>query len=610
MYCGAMVIFFATFLCAAELGKLLSFPNHVATFWPPAGIYLAALVMTPRRYWPSLAAAAWCALFVFNVILRNHSVLICTGFWLGNTLEAVLGATYLRYGAGGSSRFTLTRLPNVLFFAGAAAILPTAIGGLVGGSIVTLAFGTPFLKAWQIWWVANGLGNLIIAPLFLVLNDSRLRLPVKGIQIIEGAAAAMALTAITNWSLQISGLTFYAIFPIMLWIAMRFDLRGTVLANCLLALVTIWHYAQEDVLPLTNGTLEEQVLIIQTFLGITAITSLTVASAQMERKLAMQEIRTSEGRYRHLFENLSDLIVIFDAAGNIQFLNNAWKELLGYPIERFDRAFLMQLIHPEDRSRCQLQFEQAIQGNLRDQIEFRIATAQGQMLSLAGVCEFRRENVRSTEIYSVFRDMTRQKAHEEESANYQRQLEQVNARLRSLSQTDALTRLHNRRFFQQKLDEELDRARRYQSTLSLLLIDVDHFKQFNDTYGHLAGDSVLAKVATILGDSARSNDVVARYGGEEFAILLPMTELEGACQLAERLRRRVEAGPWQGRQITVSIGVSATLETGSNDPEKLIHLADQALYTSKQSGRNQVTAMNAQHLAKLSGEWLSGVDNL
>ncbi len=157
---------------------------------------------------------------------------------------------------------------------------------------------------------------------------------------------------------------------------------------------------------------------------------------------------------------------------------------------------------------------------------------------------------------------------------------------------DGLTRIHNRRAFDERLVEELKRHQRYNNNLSLLMLDLDHFKRINDTHGHQAGDMVLRSIGHVLQDSLRSTDFGARYGGEEFVVILPQTTEEQAWVLAERLRRAI-AGlgfEFEGRefQVTTSIGV-ATLKPGAlNKRMDLLRQADQALYHAKSSGRNMV----------------------
>ena len=143
----------------------------------------------------------------------------------------------------------------------------------------------------------------------------------------------------------------------------------------------------------------------------------------------------------------------------------------------------------------------------------------------------------------------------------------------------------------QKLTEEFARARRYDVPLSLLMLDVDKFKAFNDNFGHIAGDETLQVVATALQEKARATDSVARYGGEEFIIILPNTGSEGALTLAERFRSYIEKIHWPHRPITISVGV-ASLTPDISSCDQLVDTADQALYRAKANGRNRVECAN------------------
>ncbi|MES9863261.1 MAG: DUF484 family protein [Candidatus Thiodiazotropha sp. LLP2] len=164
--------------------------------------------------------------------------------------------------------------------------------------------------------------------------------------------------------------------------------------------------------------------------------------------------------------------------------------------------------------------------------------------------------------------------------------------------TDPLTELHNRRYLDRRLDEELARASRYRQPLSCLFIDADHFKRINDSYGHPVGDLVLRELANRIRSQLRASDVATRYGGEEFAILLPQTNLSDALLLAERIRVEVYATPialedGSSLQISVSIGVSETLPMLGKTHHKelgthLLASADQALYVAKANGRNRI----------------------
>ncbi len=172
--------------------------------------------------------------------------------------------------------------------------------------------------------------------------------------------------------------------------------------------------------------------------------------------------------------------------------------------------------------------------------------------------------------------------------------------------TDALTGLHNRRYLERRLEEEVTRALRYQHPLSCLFIDADHFKQINDLHGHGAGDSVLRELALRVRECLRLSDIATRFGGEEFTLLLPQTDATEAGNLAERIRHRIQDKPiaihgGKSVAVTVSIGVSALRTACENSPqstaEQLISEADNALYLAKKSGRNRVQLANPSSLS-------------
>lgn len=177
---------------------------------------------------------------------------------------------------------------------------------------------------------------------------------------------------------------------------------------------------------------------------------------------------------------------------------------------------------------------------------------------------------------------------------YRTQLEEVNLKLENLSQTDGLTGVYNRAHFEELLKNEYSRSQRHHQPLSLLMLDIDHFKRINDTKGHLAGDAVIRGLAQAVSSNIRGHDVIGRYGGEEFCVFLPSTGYDGAKGCAEKIRQIVEnmIVPFDDDEIriTTSIGVSV-LNENMYSYEKLLQAADSALYLSKHKGRNTVSDM-------------------
>ncbi len=180
-----------------------------------------------------------------------------------------------------------------------------------------------------------------------------------------------------------------------------------------------------------------------------------------------------------------------------------------------------------------------------------------------------------------------QERYEEQLLDYQRRLEENLALIAEQSITDPLTGLRNRRALLAKLEEEFYRFQRHRAPLALALLDVDHFKPYNDEFGHPAGDMVLCEMAQLLKHDSRESDFVARYGGEEFAMVYVNTAPDSAALLGERLRKSIERANWEFRNVTVSVGI-ANITDQMQTIDDLIAAADRSLYEAKELGRNRV----------------------
>jgi len=211
----------------------------------------------------------------------------------------------------------------------------------------------------------------------------------------------------------------------------------------------------------------------------------------------------------------------------------------------------------------------------------------------AGADDFITKPFNKLELLARVKSLLRIKTLHDALQEKVRLLEQAKERLRELAVTDGLTGLNNYRCFKDYLLQELRRAERHQTEVSLIMVDIDYFKNYNDTHGHLAGDQVLRDIARLMHDNIRNIDFAARYGGEEFAIVLSGTPHDSARVVAEKLRLLVEKQPYPKQEmqpngnLTVSMGV-ATFPQDGKTAEKLIECADKRLYRAKSEGRNRV----------------------
>ena len=291
-------------------------------------------------------------------------------------------------------------------------------------------------------------------------------------------------------------------------------------------------------------------------------------------------IGEQQALFRYLLDQINDAIWIIDPdSGVVLDTNRAAYQSLGYTKEDLVGSQLTSVASglPSNVSLRQY-FEDHVNDNGLTEGYHR--HSNGSLIPVE-------TNARLVELDSgsyvvaIARDITERKRLED--------------KLRQLSTEDSLTRVFNRRYFDDMLDQEWRRMLRVQHSLSLLMIDVDYFKHFNDTYGHVGGDECLRQIAAGLKTQMRrAGDIIARYGGEEFVVILPQTDVETAEKLAETLRKSVEDlrvehfGIESEHVVTVSIGVATIIPTASQTALKLLTLADKALYAAKASGRNCV----------------------
>ena len=175
-------------------------------------------------------------------------------------------------------------------------------------------------------------------------------------------------------------------------------------------------------------------------------------------------------------------------------------------------------------------------------------------------------------------------------------------KLKAHARTDELTRLPNFRAFRERIDAEIARAARYEASFGILVLDLDRFKKYNDTYGHLAGNDALQRVARALQEAVRQVDFPARYGGEEFAVIMPQADSDALAHVGERIRASVEAlpAPPEGATVTVSIGAASYPADGLT-AEALFHAADERLYQAKREGRNRIVVTPPPRVVQSAG---------
>jgi diguanylate cyclase (GGDEF)-like protein/PAS domain S-box-containing protein len=281
-------------------------------------------------------------------------------------------------------------------------------------------------------------------------------------------------------------------------------------------------------------------------------------------RLMYSGLHQEQDKLHTIIHSAGEGIVVTDVQGRVVLVNPAACRLLGRSAEAIAADGFPRLFGDEEIMQRFLTGRSApgetveVDGRV---LSVQAATIRDHMSDVVGSA-------------ALFRDVSKERQLEKE--------------LRRLSDTDALTGLFNRRYLDQALEAEWQRARRYHLNLAVFLFDIDHFKRFNDEHGHDMGDEVLRQVAAAFADDLRGPDIPCRYGGEEFLAILPNTDCAGASHAAERLRQRIESLSVQGLRVTISIGVACIPGHDLASAQDIVAQADAMLYQAKAGGRNRV----------------------
>lgn len=278
----------------------------------------------------------------------------------------------------------------------------------------------------------------------------------------------------------------------------------------------------------------------------------------------------ADKRARRFFDLSHDMLCTMDREGRCREVNAAWTRHLGYSAEELQGMNLLDLTHPDDHERALAEAMSLFRNGASASLETRVRAKDGTWHWLRTSSTLAKdENL----VYARSTDVTQLKLIEGER-------ERLLGEVQDLARHDALTGLPNRRVLQEVLPREMARARRNEAPLTLAIVDIDHFKRYNDSHGHLAGDEVLRACAREWDEALRGEDVLVRFGGEEFLVLLPDTDCDTAAEVVERLRMKTPMGQ------TCSAGLAGW--DGSESIDELLRRADEALYLAKASGRNQL----------------------
>lgn len=310
-----------------------------------------------------------------------------------------------------------------------------------------------------------------------------------------------------------------------------------------------------------------------------------------EKEQYLSKVQASEFKFRGMTQSSPLGLFELDAQGRFLFVNPAWEKITGYSLTRVLGKPWDFLLDDRDRNQVLENWKEPLNQGGDFSETFRLINPRGEAVWL----QLRMKSLFHDEghvIVGAVADITEQKREEEKKEALIQELLDLKTKLEESARTDPLTGICNRRGMKHQLQLELARVKRFGRIFSILLIDIDHFKMVNDTYGHETGDTVLTGVAQCLAETCRAQDIVSRWGGEEFLILLPETDQAGAMVVADKLRLAVQSLSFRhgGKPFSVTISLGVATFDPSLDLQTCIRRADEALYKAKKQGRNQTVA--------------------
>ncbi len=605
------------FLLAVGFKTLTGNFTTASSLWLANGFALGLLLTSPRSRWPLLLAAGVVAGAASAFYLHANAAVIP---WIAlfNGLEVLVAA--LAVAGTVRSAAQLTVRGNFLrFLAGAALLGPASL--ILALVIFYAILGSPLEMATaQRILIGHGLGIAVMTPVVLALRNGELRrylMPATITESLLTLGVVVAVCALVFFQSTVPLL--FLIFPPMMRVAYRGGFVGTAVA--LLIVVTMGALATSHgygPVPAMQGggkfaaypMLADGYVVLQVFVAALLVSLFPLIVALSEGRQAHRASEELQNRLRLLMDHSSDVIILTDLDGRRLYVSPAVREVVGIEPEVFLRSTWRDYVHVLDLNIIGAQLEEAQAKRSSRTLVFRANHGAGNMVWIEAHMKHFRD--RAFDLMQVEKDsgLTRNCGPNGDEGfvvtlrditlrrRAELELESANAELASLIRKDSLTGLANRRRFDEVLEEAWARALAGGWPIAVLMIDVDHFKQFNDCYGHPRGDLCLRDVAgAIVSGLFHPDDVAARYGGEEFAVILPKTSTDNAALVAERIRRAVHdlKRPHMATQLgvlTVSVGVAAAHPVPHGDPLAVVRASDQALYTSKDEGRNRTTLLD------------------
>ncbi len=556
-------------------------PGEVSAVWVSSGIFVGWLLSRRTELWPGYVGAGFAAELAVRLLSGDGA-----GFGLAltafNLLEVLIVAGVVRRlvpDVGNPTRWL-----GLGGIATSSTLAACAISGLLASAVVSATSHTPFLTTFLIWYSAHVVGMVIVATLTLVAHRKGIGLsdvPGRRWIFLGDMLLIAAVCAVVFY--QSAYPLLFLVYPPLLYGVFRHRFAGVVVGISLLAIIggiaTAMGYGPLALVH--DSSLIQRTILLQLFVGTACLMSFPVALGMAERARLTARVRESEQRYRMLADYSHDVVVRMRADGQRLYVSPSARDILGW-----EPSELLQpdqvLVHPDDSAVQQQTIAAVLASGHPVTAIYRVRHKDGHYVWMESAARpIPSAEGDATDIIFAGRDVSQRVAAEQA-------LKASRDELEAQAHLDSLTGLANRRQFDERLAHALGRSRRQGLAVALMYMDIDHFKQVNDSHGHAAGDEVLRVFGQRLSACVRSGDLVARLGGDEFVVLIedlsaPETAEAIAGKLIEAMRESI-AVEGTTLHVTTSIGIAYSVHPAV--AKTLVAAADAALYAAKSAGRN------------------------